>query len=162
MDKSWKQVCDSAKISSSKGAFYRDKYDKYFAFTFTGVGRNRRYSLEATELIILILDLYNKGFTSAQIESALEDKHGVPADIIIQDNNTTTSQQDVIESIRLMFREEISKLEDKIDMLSSQNKARDDETYNRDRILMEVLKNQLELKQQARKSWWTRLFGIKN
>lgn len=186
MEMTWKQVCDAAKLNESTGRYYKDKFKKYFSFS--GVGRHKKYSQEAIAQLVLIAELYGKGLDASQVMGILEEKYGVP---VMQEDNSSTyvvhtnnhndnsstyavQQKEFIDAIRQVFQEELTKRDEiiielqkelmgvKETVLSLELKS-DHFTkgsVDRDREVMdEIRKIQATQQQQNSRPWWKRFLG---
>ena len=108
MKLSFKQVVEKVGANASTLAFQRDKFSEFI--DCTGEGRLRRYSQQAVDVLSITSKMYAEGKTYDEIKDVLEGRYGVPTDIVLADNNATTTQQgDLIQSMRLMFAEELNK-----------------------------------------------------
>jgi len=145
-----KACADKAGINISSARFYKDKFLQYFATS--GEGRNTKYDEESTvEILALISKLYKQNMDEAQIIEELENRYGIPTvgHLVQQekDNNSETTQQELINAVTEVFRGEISRLEDKIDELAQGSKSRDE-------LLMETLVAIRERDRKKSWKWW--------
>lgn len=159
MKLSFKDVFIKANVNPSTASFQRDKFIEFFPCI--GKGRNRKYGEESVEVLTLISSMYADGKGYEDIKEALEAGFGVPVNITAsKDISTTTTQQGMLDAIRTVFQDEISKrdeailrLEKKVDDLIFDAKTRDEIVMKNIRTL------QTQQSQQLRKTWWQRLFG---
>ena len=142
-----KQCSNLANINVSTARFYKDRYLQYF--TTQGEGKTTKFEQDSTvEILCLIKASYAKGYDHDQITEVLDRRYGVNVtDLVTQeaDNSTETMQQCLIE----VFKEEISRLEDKIDSLASCSDERDKRIMENIRLIQE----------QNSKTFWQRLRG---
>jgi len=139
----FKNVIDKVgAVNASTLSFQRDKFIEFIPYT--GKGRARRYGQEAVEVLTITSTMYASGKTYEEIREVLENKCGIPTvgDLVVKDN--TTTQLDIIAEIKGVFREEVARLEGKIDSLSRGNDEHD-------RLLMEHIREH-----QRKKKWWQR------
>lgn len=124
MDYTLKKIAELAQINVSSARYYRDLYESYF--TTTGEGRNRRYSESNIALLKSISKMYSEGMLAAQIVETLDSSYGIPVtrDLPVVQENTAT-QQDILNEVRNIFKEEIKTLEDKVDALAQGSQERD-------------------------------------
>jgi len=142
MNITFKEICKLANVKESTGRFYRDRFEEHFIAK--GEGRNRRYSQEAVGLLMLISEGYTKGLEYEQVRESLEQRYGV---LVVQEENhsVATTQLEVIEAIRSVFQQEITRLEDKIDVMGERH----------DKLLMESIRLIQEKKKWKWKwKWW--------
>lgn len=108
-----KQCADLAKIGISSARFYKDKPEFKPYFITIGEGRNTKYQETSTvETLTLISKAYTDNLDADQIVELLENRYGVITDLVTQEGNnntTTTQQEDLTNSIRAIFIEEIAK-----------------------------------------------------
>ena len=171
MNLTWKEVFTRANVLPSTATSQRERFAEFFSYS--GKGRQRRYSEESVEVLKLISSMYSDGKDFETIREELERSFFVPTSITTtNDDESTTmqpSQLDLINSIREMVRTELSdkdeailRLEEKlaentrlVNTLISDAKARDENTIDRDRKLTESLRILQEARQQqASKKWW--------
>lgn len=143
----FKELYTKANLNQSTASYQRDKFSEFIPCS--GKGRGRRYNQESVDVLIVISEMYGENKTYEEIREALEQRFGVPAVIVHQDNSTT--QQDVITAIKESFREEVKALEDKIDLLASDARDRDTQSQSRDAVLMDVLR---AIREKNEKKWW--------
>ena len=158
MNLTFKQVCSIAKINESTGRFYRDNFLEHFEYFSTGEGRKKKYSPEASELLKNIAKFYSEGLDQEQVKHKLDEIYGAPMNNLVSQehmSNNTITQYDVIETIRNVFQEEISKqnkhilrLEQKIDNMMDDSRTHDEK-------LMQAIR---AIQEQKRSSFWDRFF----
>jgi DNA-binding transcriptional MerR regulator len=139
----FKEICKLANVKESTGRSYRDRFVDHFPAQ--GEGRSRRYSLESVKVLMLISEGYTKGLEYEQVRESLEQRYGV---LVVQEesNSVTTTQLEVIEAIRSVFQQEITRLEGKIDDMGERH----------DKLLMESIRL-IQAKQPNK--WWSILLG---
>ena len=148
----------SGSNNQSTSAWQRDKFIKFFKCT--GSGRARKYSPECIDVLKIISSMYSDGKVYEEILEVLENNYGVQITDVVTQPNTVATQQDIVETIRLMFVDELSKrdrdierLEQKIDCLTSVSDERD-------KLLMENIKLIREQQEQQQPNkWWHKLFN---
>jgi len=136
---SFRQVCEKVGINQSTGAFQRDRFSEFIPCI--GEGRARRYGQEAVEVLTITSTMYAEGKTYEDIKDVLEGRFGIPiaGDLVPV---VAETQLDIIAEIKSALREEIVRLEGKIDSLSRGNDEHD-------RLLMEHVREH-----QRKKKWW--------
>jgi len=111
MDLTLKQLAQKSGIGASLAAFYRDRYEEYLVVS--GEGRQRKYSDKNISLFVLIAKHYKDGLDYDQIKQDLDDRYGVSipnsTGLVVNNNTKTTEQEDLTQSIRAVFIEEMEK-----------------------------------------------------
>lgn len=175
MHLTFKQVCETAKINESTGRFYKGKFEEFFSSD--GVGRHKKYDDRATELLILIAKLYGQGNDYEQVRIFLEGKIGVTVTDIVKQQSSSSSevvQQDIENSMRRVFREEMEKrdavifeLQEELEsvketLLRIEQKGEESAktASDRDSDVMEAIRAvQTTTQQQSSRTWWQRIRG---
>jgi len=140
MKLSFKEVCSKVGVNQSTLAFQRNKFSEFIPCI--GEGRARRYGQEAIEVLTITSTMYSVGKSYEEILEVLESKCGIPTvGIFPVVAENATNQLDIIAEIKGVFREEIVRLEEKIDSLSRGNDEHD-------RLLME------HIREHQKKKWW--------
>jgi len=174
-----KRCSELAKQNISTSRFYKNKYLQYFKTS--GEGKKTKFEESSTvELLRLIGESYTKGLDSDQITGLLDMQYGVTVtDIAQQDNNSigTTQHEDLVQSIRSVFVEEISKrdslildLQEELEgikqALAEQAERAEDSARRleeRDRDITQRLSDITTAQEQRNKEkvpWYRRLFNL--
>jgi len=160
-----KQIAERSGIGPSLAAFYRDKYEEYLKYS--GEGRHRKYDESNADLFRLIAQRYKAGMDYEQIKQELDNEYGV---LVGNDNKPKVVKQDLMESIRSVFIEELNKrdslileLREELESIKEtlirhdeRDEDRDKRLEERDRDIMQRLREIAEEK----RPWWKRIFKI--
>ena len=118
MKYTWKQIVTKTglDIPMSTANTYRDKFICFMPHT--GEGRRRLYAEQAVEVLLTVANMYRQGIASNLIQEALESKYA-PIVEMGKDNNIVTASphQQILEDIRVVFREEMESQNEKIAQL---------------------------------------------
>lgn len=145
MKLTFKQIAEKAGVNPSTAAFQRDKFLSYFSYT--GEGRRRKYGEDSIELLRTISTLYAEGKTYEDILDVLENRFGVQVtDVAVQEPKI-----DVVETIRGVMREELSRRDNAIERLEEKVDELINGSKERDLILMETLR---EIQKKNEKKGW--------
>jgi len=172
-----KDCASLAGINVSSARFYKDKEEFRNYFKTTGEGKKIKYEQDSTvELLSFISKSYSEGLDADQIVGLMENRFGmIVTDLATQepDNNTeATQQEDLVQSLRAMLQQELSRrdelileLQEEIEgirqTLTDHNKRAEDRSRSVEERDNEVLQRLTEIKeaQQRNNPWWRKLFS---
>jgi len=139
IDITLKKASELTGINTSTIRFYRTKREFQHFFITSGEGRKMKYDEKSTVAILnIIAESYKKSLDADAIVEILEGMYGV--NIVPKESSPAVVQQDVIEAIRDVFKEELVELHNKIDTMGERH----------DKLLMESIR----ILQERNKKWW--------
>jgi DNA-binding transcriptional MerR regulator len=159
MKLTFKQVAEKAGVNPSTAAFQRNKFEEFIPSI--GEGRHRRYNDESVEVIKITSTMYSQGKSYEEIKDFLENKYGVQVtDIAVKENNVATTQQDMLSAIKVMFNDEMKSRDKAIEVLVEKVDALAQGSQERDKLLMETLR-EIQSRDEKKKGlkWWRMLRG---
>jgi len=167
-----KQISDKTGIGVSLLRFYRDRYEEHLQFT--GDGRTRKYAENSVDIFLLIAKGYREKLDYEQIKQELDNKCGFIIPNLTQSKTETTEQEDLVQSLRAMLQQELSRrdelileLQEEIESikqaLTEHNERAEDRSRSaesRDGDIMQAIRElQSEKQQQRNKPLWKRIFS---
>jgi hypothetical protein len=154
----WKDIVKKSglKIPMSTSNNYRDEYLQYFEYEQTG--RHPKYSERSVDVLIDIVKLIKQRKSQEEIKEVLESKYGAVAELIVQDQHScdtsiTNQQAEFMEAMRNIFKEEMQRLEGKLDDVLNDNKSHDEKLTKLIRLKQD--------QQQEKKKFFKWPFGNK-
>ena len=146
------QCAKLAGLKIGRARFYKDNFFQYFITD--GEGKSTTFEQDSSvKLLKFIRAEYDKKMSKEQIVVLLDNSYGVVVtDLVVKDsnsnNNTATAQhEDLVQSIRTIFVEElnerdcvIAELKQRLERMESNAESRDNEIMERLRKLSEKKK----------------------
>jgi DNA-binding transcriptional MerR regulator len=158
------QIGKELGVPESTLRYWRDRHEEYIPTQ--GTGRQRRYPIEAVAVFRRIAELAAEELTAEQVAERLRLEFTREITIAEDNSSNAAATVNVIEALRqiAVAQQEIVKivtenkeLKVEMEMLKARVEKQESAAEERDRKLMEVLREIQEQKQK--KSFWQRLMG---
>lgn len=153
------EIARRLNLPESTVRYYRDRFEKYIPDV--GTGRSRRYQEEALEVFRFIADNMRSNVPVEEVEYALQSRFAVA--IEPQQQSAATQQQSAAvmrELIADALRYELRTIHDEIAATREENRELreliEERLNERDRILVETLRELQTAKQQKRRWPWSK------
>ncbi len=160
-----KEAAYQAGIHENTARFYRDKYEEFFPSV--GEGRNRKYALATVDLLKFIKSCYDAKLDADQVRDRLGQEFGIP--VVVNTMTLKTPQQEiaaiVVEQLQNIiaqalaqqaaaYQDEIKSLRNEIVQLQQQLNTIDRSRENRDKEIMENIRQLQAAAQSQSRPWW--------
>jgi len=165
MNLTWKEVYTRANVLPSTATSQRERFVEFFSYS--GKGRQRRYSEESVEVLSLISSMYSESKTFENIREELERRFFVPTSMTTTNNDQPTTIEPSLLELENIITQAISKAQEP---LIVQNEAMRKEIValhdsldaieTRQQVHYDLVDKRLnELTKEPKKGFWASLFG---